>query len=456
MKKISLFNLPYPFGKRQIYLPSTLIVVGAQLIEAGFEVELIDLNLNSLDEQWVQDKVRAADFIGTSLVGSSNMPDAIQFSNQVYQVNPRATILIGGQVTEGLLPNQFKTLFGDKPIQINNDSTLKKALGVNQLPDVFEIDCVKMYKTISDEALKLYLEQEAGLFVAQGCRFACRFCGAAKSRQERFRSLEKIRTDLQYLAGKAREFGLSKLQFYISSLDLFQSPRLFADFLTIVGDVSEKTGVQIRIRGLSCISSFITAYKTLPNFHELVMKANLFAVGFGFDGTDEKVWRDENKTHNRLSLGDRVLEICREVGITAELLMVFGFPEDNLRTLAKTVWYSVRKSFFCGAVARPYLAKMFIPKNDNWMSVNFAAPVEKTVRHPSFFYNLDFAALGSPLTHPRRWHRWASNLAYLTIIILLTPFGKNTTFPLLPQGGKRPRWRQKLIEWINRKMPFDR
>ncbi|MEW6610390.1 MAG: hypothetical protein AB1352_02040 [Patescibacteria group bacterium] len=160
--------------------------------------------------------------------------------------------------------------------------------------------------------------------------------------------------------------------------------------------------------------------------------------------------------HNRLSLGDRALEICREVGITPELLMVFGFSEDNFRTLIKTVWYSVRKSIFRGAIARPYLAKSFIPNNYYWTDERFKSQVAATCNDPRLFYNLDFAALGSPLTHPHRWHRWASNLAYLAIILILTPLGKNTTFPLLPQGGKRPRWRQKLVEWVNRKMPFDR
>ncbi|MEW6610389.1 MAG: hypothetical protein AB1352_02035 [Patescibacteria group bacterium] len=270
MKKILLFNLPYPFEKKQVYMPSTLIAVGAQLIEAGFAVELIDLNLFTLEEPAVQNKISLADFIGTSLVGSSNIPDAIKFSNRVLGINPHAKILIGGQVIEGLSNDQFRYLFGTRPIQITDEPTLKNALEIGQLFDIFAIDCVKMYQTIPDDVMRMYLEREAGLFVSQGCRFACRFCGAAKGRPERWRSMKGLHDDLIYLTEKAKEFGLSKMQFYISTLDMFQSPRLIAEFLTVVGDMSEQSGVTISIRGLSCISSFITAYKLLPNFHELV------------------------------------------------------------------------------------------------------------------------------------------------------------------------------------------
>lgn len=144
------------------------------------------------------------------------------------------------------------------------------------------------------------------------------------------------------------------------------------------------------------------------------------------------------------------LDLCRDLNIRAEILLVFGFPQDSARTLWVNVVNSLKYAFgWKHTVLRPYLAKPFVPGNDGWSAG--MAGVQDTVENPQKFFNFDFCAIGSRLTHPRRWHRWMCNAAYLGIIVMLTPFNACVTSPLLPQGNGNP-----FSRAFNRLMPFDR
>jgi hypothetical protein len=68
------------------------------------------------------------------------------------------------------------------------------------------------------------------------------------------------------------------------------------------------------------------------------------------------------------------------------------------------------------------------------------------------FYNLEFNALGSRLTHPRRFNRWLSNLSFLLLTLGVAIFGRSISYPLLPQGEKG--WYGRLAKWWNNKMPI--
>ncbi|MAF24982.1 hypothetical protein CL634_05340 [bacterium] len=104
-------------------------------------------------------------------------------------------------------------------------------------------------------------------------------------------------------------------------------------------------------------------------------------------------------------------------------------------------------------MTRPYLAKPFVPGNKGW-SILYVDRAEAVVDEPNKFYDLDFCAVASTTSHPRLWHRWASNIAYLTIVGLLTPFGRQMTSPLLPQSSKG--WYGRIARRVNQWMPFDR
>ncbi|MFX0202146.1 MAG: hypothetical protein ACFFCW_39040, partial [Candidatus Hodarchaeota archaeon] len=279
------------------------------------------------------------------------------------------------------------------------------------------------------------------------------------------KELSAFEADIQYLAEQARAFGIETLQFYASSLDFFQSPRSIGRMLAVLARVQEDVGVRIKVRCLTSMSTFLhgrevinsliqsggdKCFRGFSDFSDLLDRGGLYCIGFGVDGSDESVWRQQNKLHNKTHQIQRCIDLCGKMGIRTEILMVLGFPEDTGKILWKTFRNSARYALNKQVVLRPYLAKTFIPGNDGW-----TPEVEEImIADPQGFYNIDYCAINSPLTDPNRCHRWMANFTYLSIIGLFYPFGKCDTSPLLPQG--QGGLYGAIAKLVNRIMPSDR
>ncbi len=264
--------------------------------------------------------------------------------------------------------------------------------------------------------------------------------------------IELFRQNVLFLAQQARALGLTKLDCYATSLDFFQNPMVIAEHLAVLADVQQQTDVRIGVRCLSCLDSFLRASREIPNFADVVRRSGLWCVGFGVDGTNEETWRAQRKVQNHLNDVAECLDICQAIGVRPEILMVLGFPEDDWRRCWSNFKNSIRYAWrWRTSVSRPYLAKPFIPGNEGWVKQPDRA--QQLIDDPQRFFNLDFCALGSQLTHPDWRHRWMCNLTYLAIIIVLTPLGRCVTSPLLPQGSGGLGGR--LGKVINRWIPFD-
>ncbi len=453
-KRVVLVDLRYPYGKSKIYMSGSLYATAARLMAIGHTVEIVDLNIDSLQDNRVKRLFRSAHVIGVSVIGSPYIPSAIKFAKMISSDYPLVRLIFGGQVIESLYREEFATLFaGTNAIQIIHDSDLVGVLldrVSDNLPSAFTVPFCHVWQQMGDKRLRLYLENEFTLVVAQGCIYKCAFCAAKKGQREILVESANFREDLLFLCAAAKRFGLTKLECYATSLDLFQNPLEIQERLWVLAEVQKETGVQIKVRCLSCMGSFLKAHVKIPDLESLLRCAGLWCIGFGVDGTDEAVWRAEHKTQNHLNDVKLCLDLCQKMSVRAEILMVLGFQEDTRQTL----WKNVKNSFrYCttwrNTVIRPYLAKRFVPGNEGWKTEQ--AEVEATIVKPNRFYDLDFCAFGSPLTHPRRLHRWMCNLAYFTIVTSLSPFGKCPTSPLLPQGNN-----SFLARFANRHMPFDR
>ncbi|HLC72546.1 MAG TPA: radical SAM protein [Candidatus Nanoarchaeia archaeon] len=453
-KKGLLFRLPYPYTKKQIYLPTDLLLVGSRLEQSGIETRMHDLNLHRLPKK---EELQEYDFFGVGVIGAPYIPGAVHLVQDLAD-KTKQPICVGGPALEKMSPEQFARLFRDSATHISTDSNLTHFLDVD-LPDLYAVSIVPMLEKIEKEDLQLYLSREFSLFVSQGCKFGCAFCGAKKKMRETFVEPDTVEENLEYIVRNAMSLGIRQLSIYLSSLDLFQNQDSFGRVLETFADMRGKyPSVEYRLRGLSRIDSFVNALKEAPELVDLVKHAGLKTIGFGVDGTTEKIWKSQHKGQVGLSQVDEALDTCKRLGITPELLMVMGFPNDDFWSLLKTYMYTVARAVTHGAVSRPYLAKSFIPGNDGWADPRYEHEVETLLENPALFANLDFAALGSPLTHPRRFQRYLSNLFYVAITMTLEPFGRNATYPLMPRTERRgliSRIYDDFCGKFNSKVPFD-
>ncbi len=454
-KSAVLLKCAYPYGKQQTWLPTDLHKVSATLEAVGIRTDVIDLNFDSLPQD-----IQEYDFIGIGVVGAPYIPISQKVVQEIRE-KTSAIPLLGGPGVEYFTSSQFSQLYGNAT-QIKNDLDLSRVIG-RTIPPVYDVSIADRIKRMDVKRAKQYLEAEFSFFVSQGCKYACDFCAAHRTRNER-KIVEKfsqvMAEDLDAITQRAIECRIPTLTIYLTSLDLFQNPRQCKETLDIFVEKNKKYGVKYNLRGLSRVDSFLTAMETEPELYNSIPDAGLKVVGFGVDGTTTDVWRSQHKGNKRLSDVDKAFTLCSDVGITPEALMVMGFhdhngiPIDTPKSLRQNVEYSINRAETLGVVARPHVAKDMVPGNNGWNNPAWEKQRQQLLHNPNLFRNLDFVALASQITHPNTEFREQVNHAYLQIVNTLTPTGHCVTSPLMPYIGDEHQ--DRIADCFNMLVPFDR
>ena len=395
-------------GLGHIYMPTSLLMVGARLLNAGVDVTFHDENIKPLEV--------SSDYVGFNLLGAPYIPEVIKLQERIRQENGEKKFLVGGQVVSGLSMGQLERLFGSSTYNGNDDITLTKVLSIDEkaLVSPEQTSLIPAYERLGDDIIREYLSREFSLYVSQGCKFSCDFCAAVRTYRdpatgqttkvkESYRDPSIIKADLAYLVGKAKSFGLEELQLYMSNLDVFQTPAQLLRFAYAVQEVErENPDFKINLRGLATVDSFLRARENMPKSIEELVNAGFTTVGFGIDGWTKEVWTAVKKGHNT---EEKCLEAIRstreDFGMTPEILMVFGHPTADTEESLGAAYQVTRMVVGAyGAVPRPHVSKDFIPGNNGWRSPEHSRAVESLLKNPEAFQSLDFTALPSSLTHP--------------------------------------------------------
>jgi len=470
MEKITLIqprhsNAPEN-GNAPVYLPSSLLTVFSRLQQAGVEVNLDDHNLHPFTPNHLTDSLN----IGINLVGAPYIPVVIQLRQKIEEtLGKKINLFLGGQPVNGLSKDQLHRLFGSQTFNGNNDHILKHQLGIDlrHLPQPEETSLIPAYEKLSDEDFKQYMSREFCLYLSQGCKYGCSFCGAKHTsinpvsgavtkEKEIYRNLHIVEEELNYLVNRARKLGINHFEIYLSNLDLFQTPQKLKQFAQIIlklkqahsGHVPGPTlpnhapgdkdnAFTFRIRGLSTAKAFMDTYRQSKETITSMVDAGLWAIGFGVDGVSQKVWKQIKKGHNRKNeCVDAIRLTRREFGITPEVFMVVGHAQDTQETMLEGVEFLLDMSEHYQAPPRPYVAKNIIPGNDAWLDPRNREYVENLIQHPEYFQLLDYAALPSPLTHPNPVMRHHIEEAFR----MITEIPGNTTnliYPVYSELGRR-------------------
>ncbi len=492
-RKALLLKPRYPYGKSQIYLPTGVYSVASRLQKSGIQSDVRDLDI---DEMPSDRELFQYDSIGIGILGAPSIPDALQLARHVYDTTSKRSI-IGGQTIQRMEAGQFEKIFGNYAVQASTDEATKRFFDARELQPLKDTKISDSLRNIDDAALRAYLSTEFSFFTSDGCIYNCGFCAATKNTREFYRSDEAMKEDAEFFARKAAEFGIPQMRIYCTSIDLFQSPENLGKVLDIFSAMREKYGIDFNIRGLSRLDSFSRALRKYPELETKMYMGGLRTIGFGFDGTSENIWRAQRKAQH-MSDGEGALRKCKELGVTPEMLMVMGFPQDTWLTLLKNIAYSTKKAVTNGVVIRPYLAKSFVPGNEGWQLLSdkeylaselekarevalknsdnkkaredlkkfewfqrayYEGGIETMLKNPELFKNIDYNAFGSKLTHPDTAQRYLANFAYAALMGIGELLGRNTTYPYMPRSqgkGKLSGLWNKAAEYVNRMMPADR
>ncbi len=406
-------------GIGHIYMPNSLMTIGAQMHEAGYDVDLYDLNIEKAEVK--------SNIVGINLLAGSHISEVQNIISAIRQgYGNDIKVVLGGQIlapgrdikhqkapgwsyNTGITSEQFHKLFGHNVYNGMVTDTLLKILDIPHLPAAKDISLSYMYNKIGVQAsfgkdkMIQYMQQEMPLYVSQGCAMNCSFCAAMKGTPEEYRDPHKTKEDFLHLLDMACGYEISELSFYMTNLDVFQSPKKLFAFAKMIQEArAEYPYINVKLRWLAWVSYFNKAYNYEEHGEYLIeelKKAWFTTVWFGIDGVSREVWRWINKPQNTEKQVLDALENCKKANLTPEALMVFGHPVDTEQSLTDALHFMQWAQQEYGAIPRPHVARSFFPHNDGWNHPDYKWAIDAMMQNPKLFQALDFTALPSYLTH---------------------------------------------------------
>lgn len=374
-----------------VMMPGALLSVASRLISAGVKVRLTDENLHSY-------RPSDADAIGCNLPGAPSIPVVQGLQRRIGQTS--TPWFMGGQVCDGLSPEQFTHLFGPTATSGKNFPAIAQELGIDlgQIPSPNDVSLVPAFELIGDKDMQQYMRHEMPLHVSQGCKFRCEHCSADRGREESYRGFDHIREDLTYLRERADRLGVQgPLSVFMSNLDVFQNPGKLEEFADLVLEAFGDRPA-FKFRGLSTFNSFLNASRRHPETVEKMIRAGFHNVGFGLDGYGEDVWSAIKKRINTETACTDSIELCNRLEIQPEVLMVTGHSgvdtDTSLHEAYDFLDYLVRRY---GVKASPYVATPCIPGSNGWHAPGNEQIVNQVMSQPWLFQAFEFAAFAGPL-----------------------------------------------------------
>ena len=348
--KVLLINLSLRPDSDQCIFPIGLGYIATAIDNAGFDMELLDIDINKYDYGQTRDILKTKQFdvvaFGCIVTGYTIVK---WISKTIKEINPKAVIICGNSVASSI-PN---ILLDNTDVDIVIDGEGERAIihvltelkifnhhkhdvytfpvikDINRIPsinwDLFDMDTyiIRNRESISKPLPVPYEELRAmPVNSARGCLFKCTFCYQAFYGQPyRYRSKEVLEAEIIKLKEK---YNINYITFY-DDLTLF-SKRRAEEFIAML------TGKGIYWTAC-CRGNLFTRQD-----HDLLKRlkdSGCVSLGYSLESADENILKAMNKKLKLEEFAEQK-KALDEVGIATVTSIVIGYPQETEESLKKT------------------------------------------------------------------------------------------------------------------------
>jgi anaerobic magnesium-protoporphyrin IX monomethyl ester cyclase len=342
-RKVVLFYPPYdgpPLGA-----PLCLLSLAAPLLQAGFEVKLVDA---AIDPQWYQTILREARdalCLGISVLTGPMIRGAVRMAKATKRETPEVPVIFGGwhpslataqtlqenyidavvrgqgeltllEIAEKLAAGEdFRGVAGVSSQQFGmpRHSTERRVALLDDLPTpAFELADFDAYERVSGERKLAYA-------TSVGCPYACNYCTDMVFYKRRFNALAADRV-VREVAELASRYHIEEVAMLDSNLP-----------------VDWRRALEIARGFIDAKTSFRWTFQASTDFLcrmsdddvRLLGASGVSHMGFGTESTSSSVLKLMNKRHQRV---DEMYETARKAslgGIHVTFNLIFGYPGET-------------------------------------------------------------------------------------------------------------------------------
>ena len=367
------------------YLPVGLGYIVTGVKEAGYDFDLLDIDLHQYDDTYVERYVRnnAYDVIAFGSI-VTHYKWAKWFIGTVKRHQPDCTVIVGnsvgssipdllldktaadivvlgeGDVTivalldmidrEGSLGDVEGIAFRDDDGQIVHTGRRKAVRKVDDLPfpdwDIFEVErYLELGKTTAHDTVFYPVEDAVVMPVntARGCVFKCTFCHYVFWNDPyRHRSVDSIMGEIRR---NQLKYGANYINFWdeLSFSKLSQAEGL-ADAL-IEADLGIHWTAAIRS---DLFGKGTGPYERRKAVAEKFVKSGAVVVGYSLESANEDILLAMEKRVEAHHFSEQI-RILKEVGLRSSTSLVLGYPQETLETIRETMQFCMDHDIYPSA-----------------------------------------------------------------------------------------------------------
>ncbi|MCR4290737.1 MAG: B12-binding domain-containing radical SAM protein [Candidatus Scalindua sp.] len=372
--KVTLISPPSPFLiDQKAFPPLGLLYVAGFLEHNGIEINVADLAGKETELENALEPYLDANLYGITST-SPQYPQALKILNILRRRNPKARIVIGGAYPSSLPDKCIKDGFDyviagegeEAMLQLITDIDEKEISSVINASYIQDMDTIPLPARhlidIQSFAYDIGDGRGTTLITSRGCPFTCSFC-----------SKEVWQNGTRF---HSTDYVISELEHVINNYD-FKHFLFLDDTITIrrkrlLELCSRMERFNIKWR---CYARTTTTREML-----IAMKrAGCIEIGVGVESGSQKILDivDKNET---VEQNTSFVELCKEVGILANVFIMIGLPGETYETVEETRrWMeSVRPHKFGFNIFMPYAGTPVYKNPDRYDIQIFDVPEERS------------------------------------------------------------------------------
>ncbi|HEV2381222.1 MAG TPA: radical SAM protein [Terriglobia bacterium] len=342
-KKVVLFYPPY--GGPPLGAPLCLLHLAAPLVEAGFDVAVIDGAIEPDYEQAVAREVEEALCFGVSLLTGPMIGASIRMARLVRKARPGLPIIFGGW-HPSLVPDQtLRPDFVDVIVRGQGELTLLEI--AERLAEGKNLDGVRGASTKRDGHIVHEAERsvenlnnlpkpayhladfdgyarargkrEMGYATSLGCPYACNYCTDQVFYKRRFNAYKAERV-VDDVAELVERYRLDEVPFLDSNFPV-DSKRAVA---IARGLIERKVNVRWTVQASTDLLCRLSDEDVC-----LLRESGLYYMGFGTESASQEVLALMNKKHERVRDMYETARKTEKAGMRVNFNLILGYPGET-------------------------------------------------------------------------------------------------------------------------------
>ena len=372
--KVILISPPSPFLiDQKAFPPLGLLYVAGFLEHNGIDISVADLANKETELENVLEPYMNADIYGITST-SPQYPQALKILKVLRRRNTKARVVIGGAYPSSLPDKCIQDGFDfvvagegeEAMLRLITNIEEEQAPGIVNATYIQEMDSIpfpgRHLIDINSFAYNIDDGRGTTLITSRGCPYTCSFCSKEVwQRGTRFHSTEYVISELEHIIDK-----------YDFKHFLFLDDTITIHKKRLLELCARMEPLNIKWR---CYARTTTTREMLI----AMKKAGCVEIGVGVESGSQKILDIVDKKET-VEQNSAFVELCKQVGITANVFIMIGLPGEDYETVEETRrWMErVRPDKFGFNIFMPYAGTPVYKNPDRYDIQIFDVPEEKS------------------------------------------------------------------------------